>query len=90
MANCTRRHLSRPIPQEDWKCPKCGKVDTFACWDADFDCSLDHADDYAFCTECEYGSSLGRLTKAYWKNKGKTFIKCPHCNGTGQMEEAAK
>jgi DNA-directed RNA polymerase subunit RPC12/RpoP len=83
---CTRKHIKNPIPEGDWLCPKCGSKEGFACWDADLGCDLDHIDDYASCTECGYGVMLGKLTKKYWEIKNTVWIKCPHCNGTGEIK----
>ena len=86
--SCDRKHITNPIPNEDWKCPKCGNVDSFACWDVeDMDCELEHPDDYASCTNCGYGATLGTVTRNYWKSKNTKWIKCPHCKGTGQIKE---
>jgi len=83
---CNKKHIANPIPWEDWKCPKCESVDDFACWDIeDMECEYEHPDDYASCIKCGYGASLGTITKNYWKKKNIKWIKCPHCNGTGQV-----
>jgi rubredoxin len=90
MSSCSKLHIKNPIPDSDWKCPKCGADNSnFAIWDIIHeDCDADHSDDYASCNKCGYGATLGTITKNYWKNKGIEWIKCPHCKGSGKIAQS--
>lgn len=88
MESCKRKHIKNPIPETDWKCPKCGKdSEHFALWDADASCEKEHPDDYASCTNCGYEATLQTVTKNYWKEKNIKWVKCPHCKGKGVVAE---
>lgn len=75
------------MPNDDWKCPKCGAgPDAFAIWDPLVaSCEGEHEADVAECTDCGYSATLKTVTNNYWKAKGIEYVKCPHCNGTGQV-----
>ena len=88
---CPAKHVKQPIPPDDWKCPKCGAgPESFAVWDSEYplECEGDHPDDWAECMECGYGATLSTITKNYWKNKNVTWVKCPHCRGTGMVKDS--
>ena len=83
---CPARHCSPQIPDEEWKCPKCGSgpeafyidgVDDKATWD----CQLLHDKDEVICSECNSCFSGRRVTSMYVANKN--LVKCEHCKGTG-------
>lgn len=87
---CEGKHIKNPIPEDGWKCPKCGAGgDYFAIWDSIYpECELDHPDDIASCEKCGYSASMETVTRNYWKKQ--SMVKCPHCNGTGLIKEEKK
>lgn len=84
---CSGKHIANPIPIGEWGCPKCGSKDFIIEDPENPDCEKDHVNDYVFCNECRYSAVLAVITRNYWKKKGINYAKCPHCNGTGQIEE---
>jgi hypothetical protein len=83
MSGCTVKHIECPIPDEEWRCPKCGDEDFCIDQSAseDVDCELFHAGDQCICNHCGGGWSLATVIKK-WAAK-KNMIQCPHCKGTG-------
>jgi len=83
MAGCTVKHIPCPIPDNEWRCPKCGSED-FLIEDSessDVECELFHAGDFTNCNTCGGGWKLSNVIKK-WVTK-KNMIPCPHCKGTG-------
>lgn len=88
MKACTRKHTKYQVPDEHWKCPKCGsgEGDFFVEFAVDDeDCEILHDDDDVICSQCDYsasGRSYSRLM-----SKGLHLVKCPHCKGSGYIEK---
>ncbi len=88
MAKCTKKHIENPIPDKEWLCPNCGAdADHFYIDVADMedDCELSHKDDVAVCMRCQRAWKLPALIKLWAKKHN--MIKCPHCKGTGWVDQ---
>lgn len=95
--DCSFKHVVLQIPDEDWKCPKCGcgveyKDDYGDMQDGfvivvseNYDCELLHEDDELECGKCGYMLSGAEYSR--WYGKLKSLVKCPCCNGKGMVTE---
>ena len=89
---CGAKHTKPQIPDDAWKCPKCGaKADSekpFVIEDGPEDhaedCALLHEEDYAFCENCGYGANGKTLARQY--ARAASLVSCPHCKGTGMVK----
>jgi len=90
--NCPAKHVKKPIPVDDWKCPRCGTgPEDFYIQDdpedAGEDCPLEHEAAYVICQNCGYGATMKTITAKYWKAKNIEWVKCPCCHGTGMIDK---
>lgn len=92
-SRCPAKHTKPQIPDEDFKCPKCGTTpDTeehqFYIQEpseqADPNCPLLHDADGLGCDKCNYGVSGKRFAAVYAKQQ--RLVSCEHCKGTGLVE----
>jgi DNA-directed RNA polymerase subunit RPC12/RpoP len=89
---CGAKHTKTQIPDEDWKCPKCGvgaDADrAFIIQDSDAassdDCPLLHEADELGCDNCGFGSTGKAFAGRYAKKAG--LLRCEHCKGTGMVK----
>lgn len=79
---CGRKHIkeSDDIPDDEWKCPKCGNTEDFITESLDA-CEEIHPDDPCTCYACGYGASYSAVLRKWRKKKG--LIVCPCCKGSG-------
>jgi DNA-directed RNA polymerase subunit RPC12/RpoP len=86
---CPAKHAKYDIPDDEFKCPKCGatpdNVKPFYICDPDpeshGDCPKLHSRDGIYCTNCEATYSGERLAGIIMKKKN--LVKCPCCKGRG-------
>jgi hypothetical protein len=85
---CKRKHIKTKIPLHHWICPNCYSREFYYCHDKDYkeSCFDLHEDDICRCRNCGYNIP-GWLFVRMWKNKNKGKVICPHCNGTGLIDE---
>jgi hypothetical protein len=85
---CKRKHIETKIPLHHWICPNCYSRKFYYCHDKDYkeSCFDLHEDDICRCGNCGYNIPAYLFVKM-WKNKNKGKVICPHCNGTGLIDE---
>lgn len=88
--NCGAKHTKPQIPDDDWKCPKCGiSVDhpsggfvvEESAEASDDDCPQLHDEDGVCCNNCGYGASGKTFARLYAKRA--SLVPCAHCKGSG-------
>ena len=92
---CGAKHTKPQIPDEAWKCPKCGATAdserAFVIQDTDEAaselCPILHAADEIGCDSCGFGSSGAAFARRYAKESG--LVPCGNCKGTGMVTERA-
>ena len=83
----TKKHIEIHIPDDEWRCPKCGiGVEEFYIESDidDTDCDLFHSSNYVICNKCGWGWTLSSIIKKWRKNQN--MIKCMCCKGTGYIK----
>jgi len=86
---CSRKHTVPQIPDEYWKCSKCGEVDNFVLEppegmeDKDEDCPLLHDDDDCVCYSCGNATTAKRFAASFAKKND--LVACPCCAGKGLL-----
>lgn len=88
---CKRKHIETKIPLHHWICPSCHSTEFYYSWGEDHKvaCFDLHEDDVCCCRNCGYNIPAHLFIKM-WKNKNKGKVICPHCNGTGLIDEENK
>lgn len=102
---CTYKddHVIVQIPDEDWKCPKCGVGVEVGPWDkgwvmedcVNYECEKLHNQDTIVCQQCGFGMT-GKEYSNWYANtkciKKKNPVKgkgiiCPCCQGKGTVSK---
>jgi Zn finger protein HypA/HybF involved in hydrogenase expression len=85
---CKRKHIETKIPLHHWICPSCHSTDFYYRWGEDYKvaCFALHEDDVCWCRNCGYNIPAYLFVKM-WKNKNKGKVICPHCDGTGLIDD---
>lgn len=88
--NCEHKHTKYQVPDEEWKCPKCGvtanQTEGFFLDDpVTTDCDMLHDEDYLRCYACGYDDTGKKFAAKI--SKKKNLVKCECCNGKGYVEK---
>lgn len=85
-------HVKVPIPEKDWKCPKCGvgveaeDSEGWVIYDCvNYDCEFLHDSDTLVCGQCGHGMTGEEYSR--WYAKKKSAVKCPCCRGEGTVSK---
>lgn len=95
-AECSHKHANPPIPDEDWKCPKCGRTAEDATGgfvigdpvEGTNDCERLHEEDGVYCYGCDYATSGKAFARAVAKRRN--LVKCEACKGSGFVEASPR
>jgi prepilin-type N-terminal cleavage/methylation domain-containing protein len=95
---CPVKHTVPQIPDDEWKCPKCGAGVDYKNPDTghveqgfiiqepaegSIDCPMLHEADEVGCDHCGWGASGKKLAAMY--AKAKDLVPCPCCKGKGMV-----